>query len=235
MRFAPGYDFGRAGLELRELLKNPDDLPRVFSLTEALRGTTAERIREGFLSTEAGRALLENEPDIVPLLSDRAALRAMPEGSLAHAYLAFVESEGISAEGIVEAAAKGELDEIKDDGFKWQRARMRDTHDLWHAVTGYKGDVLGELALLAFLLGQFWHPGVALVVGAAFAKGLIPENFWVVTEGYVRGKRAAWLASQPWEELLPLPIDEVRARLKVGSPPQYEPARTADLRARGVI
>ncbi len=235
MRFAPGYDFGRAGMELKALLQNPDDLPRVFSLTEALRGTTAERIREGFQATEAGRAMLEHEPDIVPILSNREALRAMPKGSLAHTYLEFVESEGISAEGILEAAKKGELDEIKDDGFKWQRARMRDTHDLWHAVTGYKGDVLGELSLLAFILGQFWHPGIALVVGAAFAKGLAAEGSWLVAEGYVRGKRAAWMASQPWEELLPLPIEEVRARLKVGSPPIYEPARTAELRARGVI
>ena len=32
--------------------------------------------------------------------------------------------------------------------------RMRDTHDLWHAATGYKGDVVGELAVLAFTLAQ---------------------------------------------------------------------------------
>jgi ubiquinone biosynthesis protein COQ4 len=234
MRFAAGYDFRRAGTELKALLENPDDLARVFSLTEALRGTTAERIREGFLATETGRRLLETEPDIVPILSDREALRAMPKGSLAHAYLDFVESEGISAEGILEASKQGEQENL-NDLFNWQRARLRDTHDLWHAVTGYKGDVLGELSLLAFLLGQFWHPGIALVVAGAFAKGLAGDSCWLITEGYERGKRAAWLASQPWEELLPLPIEEVRARLKVGSPPQYEPARTDELRARGVI
>jgi len=233
MRIARGYDLARAGKELKALMENPDDLPRVFGLVEALSGTAAERLREGFLATESGRALLENEPDIVPVLTDRAALRAMPEGSLAHAYLAFLESENISAEGILAAAQAGEQEH--SDEFAWQRSRMRDTHDLWHAVTGYKGDVLGELALLAFLLGQHWHPGVALLVGTAFAKGLTGEGGWLVAEGFVRGKRAAWLPSQPWEELLPLQVSEVRARLKLGPPPVYEPVRSSELRARGLV
>jgi ubiquinone biosynthesis protein COQ4 len=234
MRFARGYDLPRAHRELKALLKNPDDLPRVFGLVEALSGTAAPRIRAGFEATETGRALLGRKPDIVPLLTDRAALRAMPEGSLAHAYLAFVESEGISAEGIKEAFTVGVQDEPKD-GYEWQRARLRDTHDLWHALTGYRGDVLGELALLAFMLAQHWHPGIALVIAAAFGKGLTGESGWLIAEGYVRGKRAAWLPSQPWEELLPLPVAELRERLHVGPPPQYEPVRSSDLRARGVV
>lgn len=234
MRFARGYDLGRAGCELKALMENPDDLPRVFGLIEALAGTAAQRLRAGFEATEEGRSLLGRKPDIVPVLSDRAALRAMPEGSLAHAYLAFVESENISAEGILEASALGQKED-DSDGNKWQRARMRDTHDLWHAVTGFKGDVLGELALLAFALAQHWHPGIALVIGAAFSKGLTGETSWLVAEGYVRGKRAAWLPSVPWEELLALPLSEVRERLKVGPPPVYQPVRTSELRAQGVL
>jgi len=234
MQMTRRYDLPRAGRELKALMQNPDDLPRVFGLVEALQGTAAERLRAGFEGTQTGRRLLAQQPDIVPVLTNREALRAMPEGSLAHAYLAFVESEGISAEGLLEAAAEGER-EMAPDQFRWQRARMRDTHDLWHALTGYQGDVLGELALLAFLLGQHWHPGVALVVAGAFSKGLAGEGGWLVAEGFVRGKRAAWLPSQPWEELLPLPVAEVRARLHVGAPPTYVPVRSSELRARGVV
>ena len=231
MQMTRRYDLPRAGRELKALLQDPDDLPRVFSLIEALQGTAAERLRAGFQATETGRELLARQPDIVPLLTDRKALRAMPEGSLAHAYLAFVEGEGISAEGLLEAAAKGER-ESAPDPFRWQRGRMRDTHDLWHALTGYQGDVLGELALLAFLLGQHWHPGIALVVAGGFSKGLAGDGAWLVAEGFVRGKRAAWLPSQPWEALLPLPVAGVRERLHVGPPPQYQPVRTSELRAR---
>lgn len=234
MQLAPGYDLPRAVKELKALFQNPDDLPRVFALVEALSGTAAERLRAGFEATPQGRELLATQPDLVPLLTDRAALRAMPAGSLAHAYLAFVESEGISAEGLLAAAAQGER-ERATDRHRWQRARMRDTHDLWHALTGYRGDVLGELALLAFLLGQHWHPGIALLVAGGFSRGLAGDGAWLVAEGYVRGKRAAWLPSQPWEALLPLPVAEVRARLRVGSPPVYEPIRTSDLRAQGFV
>lgn len=226
------YDLPRAGRELQALLKNPDDLPRVFGLIEALQGNASDRLRKQFEASETGRRLRATEPDIVPLLTNREALRAMPKGSLAHAYLDFLESENISAEGILAAAAEGER---VHDGFDWQRARMRDTHDLWHALTGYRGDVLGELSLLAFLLGQYWHPGIALVVGAGFAKGLSGDDAWLVVDGFVRGKRAQPLAPQDWEALLPLPVDDVRARLRVGSPPQYTPLRTDELRRRGIV
>lgn len=227
------YDMVKAVKTLRELMANPDDLPKVFTLIDALQGTAAPRLKKGFLAREDGRWLFEHRPDIVPLLSDRKALRKMPAGSLAHAYLAFVESENISAEGIVDAATRGR--EIRDDGYQWQRDRMRDTHDLWHAVTGYQGDVLGELSLLAFLLAQHWQPGIALVLMGGLSKLVQPEARWLIAEGFVRGKRADWLPSQRWEELLPLEVNEVRRRLRVGGAPVYAPVRTAELRERALI
>jgi ubiquinone biosynthesis protein COQ4 len=228
------YDLPRAGKALKELLSNPDDLPKVFTVIESLPGTALERMRNRILTTEEGRQLLADEPNIVPLLSDRERLRAMPAGSLAHAYLAFVESENISAQGIVDAAQVGESTRY-DDQYAWQHDRMRDTHDLWHAVTGYRGDVLGELALLAFSLGQNWHNGVAFLISGAVARGMSREDGWLLVEGFVRGKRAAFLPAVRWENLLALPLAVVRERLGVGSPPKYTPVRTADLRAQGML
>ena len=229
------YDVPRAGRELRALLKNPDDLPRVFGLIEALQGNAPQTLREGFLSSDEGRALLSRKPDLVPMLTDREKLRAMPKGSLAHAYLAFVESENISAEGILTAAKEGSQRVDEDPDTAWLRGRMRDTHDLWHAVLGYQGDVLGELALLCFILSQHWQPGIALVVAGALTKGMAAENLWLLADGYVRGKRAAWFPSQPWEELLPMQLADVRARLKVGPLTAYTPVRSAELRERGIV
>lgn len=229
----PRNEFLRAVRAVKALLNDPDDLPQVFTVIESLPGRGPVRMRERILATEEGRRILEEQPDIVPLLSDRAALRAMPEGSLAHAYLAFVERENISAQGLLEAAAAGE--DGRHDQWHYQHARMRDTHDLWHALTGYHGDVLGELSLLAFTLGQSWHPGIALIVSAAFARGLSQQDSWLVVDGFVRGKRAAFLPAVRWEELLPLPVNEVRARLKVSGPPVYQPVRTSELRAMGKV
>jgi ubiquinone biosynthesis protein COQ4 len=206
----PRYDVVRAGRALRALLRDPDDLPQVFTLIDSMSGTAA-------------------------CLSDRAALRALPAGSLGRAYLEFVESEGISPEGIRMASETSGATGYATSELEYLHARMRDTHDLWHAATGYKGDVLGELALLAFTLGQHWNSAVAAIVVAGLLKGFGRHDARLVWGGYRRGRAAAWLPAQDWESLLALPLDEVRAHRRVGPPPAYTPVRTAQLRAEGIV
>lgn len=231
----PHYDLPRAGRALSALLRDPDDLPQVFTLIDSMSGTAPHRMLRGFQRTESGRRVLRERPDIVRVLADREALRALPEGTLGRAYLAFVESEGISAEGIRDASVHGEVAHRRPEAFDYLHQRMRDTHDLWHAATGYKGDVLGELALLAFSLGQHWNTAIAMIVVAAMLKGYATAGTSAIVEGFRRGRAAAWLPAQDWESLLATPVDELRARLDLGSPPVYTPVRTTELRASGVI
>jgi ubiquinone biosynthesis protein COQ4 len=231
----PRYDLLRAGRALTALLRDPDDLPQVFTLVESISGTAPHRLLLGFKRTETGGRILRERPDIVPLLANRTWLRGLPEGSLGRAYLAFVESERISAEGIRDADGQATSDRRRPEVFVYLHRRMRDTHDLWHAVTGYQGDVLGELALLAFTLGQSWNAGLALIVLAALVKGMGHGHAPMIGEGFRRGRAAAWLPAQDWEAMLALPLAEVRARLKLGPPPVYTPVRTAELRAQGLV
>jgi ubiquinone biosynthesis protein COQ4 len=231
----PHYDVSRAGRALSALMRDPDDLPQVFVLIESISGTAPHRLLHKFRRTEVGRKILRQEPDIVPILADRDGLRALPEGSLGRAYLAFVESEGISAEGIRDASVRNRDRKIPE-AFAYIHCRMRDTHDLWHAATGYKGDVRGELALLAFTLAQNWNTGIALIVATALLRGLAGGGVTeLIRDGYRRGREAAWLPAQDWESLLALPLREVRARLKLGAPAEYVPLRTTELRAQGVL
>jgi ubiquinone biosynthesis protein COQ4 len=230
----PHYDLPRAGRALSALMRDPDDLPQVFTLIEAISGTAPHRLLRRFRRTDAGHRILRDEPDIVPILADREALRAMPEGSLGRAYLAFVESEGISPEGIRDASTRNRERPVPE-AFAYLHGRMRDTHDLWHAATGYRGDVRGELALLAFTLAQNWNTGVALIVGTAIVKGLGGGATEMILDGYRRGRGAAWLPAQDWESLLALPLCEVRQRLKLGAPAEYVPLRTTELRAQGML
>jgi ubiquinone biosynthesis protein COQ4 len=230
----PHYDLPRAGRALSALMRDPDDLPQVFTLIESISGTAPHRLLRKFRRSEVGRRILRDEPNIVPVLADRASLRALPEGSLGRAYLAFVESEGISPEGIRDASLRNREREVPE-AFAYLHCRMRDTHDLWHAATGYKGDVRGELALLAFTLAQNWNTGVALIVVTAIVKGLGGGATEMILDGYRRGRDAAWLPAQDWESLLPLPLATVRARLELGAPAQYIALRTTELRAQGML
>lgn len=231
----PGYDFPRAARALGKLLQNPDDLPQVFTLIDSLPGHSPQRLLRGFRRNPVGKALLRERRDIVPLLADREGLRKLPDGSVGRAYLAFVESEGISAEGIRTASASG-IPQPHDTGdMLYVKERMRDTHDLWHTVTGYKGDVAGEIGLLAFILAQNFHLGIAFIVGAAFVRGFGIDTSHVIAEGYRRGRAAKWLPAQDWEALLARPLDQVREELGLGAPPVYTPVRTAELRAQGLL
>ena len=231
----PRFDLLRAGRALATLLKDPDDLPQVFTLINALSGTAPHRLLFGFKRTASGTRLLRDQPDILPILANRAALKELPAGSLGRAYLAFVESEGITPQGIRDASDGVESYRFASPELEYLRCRMRDTHDLWHAVTGYRGDVLGELSLLAFTLGQHWNTAVALIVVAGLIKGFGRGDPGLVYDGLRRGRAAAWLPSQDWESMLALPLEEVRARLAIGTPPSYTPLRTEELRAVGVI
>jgi ubiquinone biosynthesis protein COQ4 len=231
----PRYDFIRAGRALAALLKDPDDLPQVFTMIESLSGTSPHRLLAGFKRSETGRRLLRDKPDIVPILANREALRALPAGSLGRAYLDFVESEGISPEGIRTASEVGRPERGWDERFAFVGDRMRDTHDLWHAATGYRGDVLGELSLLAFNLAQNWNTAIALIVVAGILKGFGSHDIGLVVDGFRRGQRAAWLPAQDWESLLPLPVEKVREMLKLEAPAEYTPLRTTELRAQGLV
>lgn len=228
----------RALRAARILAADPDDLPQVFTIIESLSGNTLERIGDRLAKSASGKMLLATRPDIVTLLADRKALARLPEGSLGRAYLAFVERENISAEGIRAAQEKGFRHEVSalPPPLEWAQARMRDTHDLWHAAVGYSGDVLGETALLAFTFAQTWNPAIGLILAIGLSKtmhspfgGSAARK--TILDGFQRGRRATWLPEQDWESMLERPLAEVRARLGLGAPPVYTEIRSAEIKA----
>ena len=89
---------------MRELFANPDDTQQVFEIIDAMQGPALVRMRKRLQQTEQGRRLLAEQPNLIPLLSDREWLHSLPKGSLGREYLAFVEAEGISADGLVDAS-----------------------------------------------------------------------------------------------------------------------------------
>jgi ubiquinone biosynthesis protein COQ4 len=214
----------------RAALANPQDTAQIFIIAEAMSFGTPERILRRFRGDPVGGALLTRRDDLLGALVDRAALEAMPAGSLARVYLAFLDREGISADGLIEAS---QVSPPTDDGdLAFVRERLRDTHDLWHAVTGYHGDLLGEAALLAFTFAQTGHPGVGFVAGLAFALSPVPEARRFIADGFARGRRARWLPAADWLALLPRPIDEVRAELGVKAVPDYPEVRESPFARR---
>ena len=211
----------RAYRAWKRLWANPDDTVAVFEIFDALRGRSEERVFRRFAKTEMGRRILAEERDLLATLSNRAALQALPEGSLGSEYAAFMEQEEISAEGLVEASETQDTP-ISGPDFERFVCRWRDMHDLHHVVTGYGRDLHGEGALLAFSFGQTRILSLGFIVAMAFLNGDADDRR-MIREGYRRGRRAKWFVDADWESLLPLPVAEVRAHLQSGEPVAYKP------------
>jgi len=212
----------RALRAVRRLLKNPEETEHVFEILDALRGRSSER---GLAKLARVRPdLVAEQPEMLTLLSDRAALAELPAGSLGREYLAFCEREGITADGLVEASdairsrrGGGEVD--------WFERRGRDSHDLWHVVTGYGTNTLGEVCVVTFTAAQTGNLGLA-VIGffgtLRHAREIgFRASFAATLESFLGGRRAAWLPGMDWRTLIAMPLDEVRARLAIPEPRTY--------------
>ena len=116
-------------------MKDKDDTSLVFKIYESLPSSDfMERVKATTLS-EQGEYLRRTEPNLPEILDDHAALRNTPKGSLAHAYCDFMEEAGFTAAGLV--AESDKLGRPKyDDLTQWFMERSRDTHDLFHVLTG---------------------------------------------------------------------------------------------------
>jgi ubiquinone biosynthesis protein COQ4 len=216
---------------LRALLANPDDTAQVFKIISALSGGARQSVLRRLRETPVGKRLLREQKALAPVLEDRERLRALPEGTLGREYLRFCERHGISASGLIAASEQGSA----NDQFGWDerlvQARMRDQHDLWHVVTGYETDLLGEASVLAFTVAQTRNPAIGLIVVAAFFSGhgdRLPKQK-LLAHAFARGMRAAWFPAADWEALLARPLADVRRELRVAAPPQYKPLWSSEV------
>jgi ubiquinone biosynthesis protein COQ4 len=211
------------------LIRDPNDTAQGFRLIEALDPRIHHRELARMRSEPSGEKLLRDQPNLLNALRDRSALEALPEGSLGRAYREFCVREGIEPDSFVEIGEAGSQ-AIDDALIRYAAHRSRDSHDIWHVVCGYRADLAGESAILAFYLAQHRSPGLLmLLVGAvlhSFAVGPATGKKMrrLASFGWKSGQHARPLAAAPWEEWLSRPLDEVRAELRISDVPTYEPA-----------
>lgn len=216
----------RAVHNFQKLMKDKEDTALVFKIFESLPSRDFLPRVKALALSERGEALRLAEPNLPEILDDHATLRQTPKGSVAHAYCDFMEAEGLSAAGLV-----AEYDRVGrpryPDLVEWFINRNRDTHDLFHVLTGYGRDALGEQCVLLFTHGQSPSQGHLLIgyAGAAniakMVRGSKAPVFGAVREAHRTGKGAPQLMAQPIRELLARPLAEVRRELRIPEPQAY--------------
>jgi ubiquinone biosynthesis protein COQ4 len=219
-------EWRQAWRALRTLVADPERTDQVFELIRALSGNAGERLFQRFCADPGGRRLLAARPSLLETLSDLDRLSALPEGSFGRSYAEFMRRERIEAKGLVDAAQAVAETRDLDPERDWFFQRLRDMHDLWHVLTGYGRDLAGESANLAFSYAQTRNRGIGVIVLAAAVLGPRsldlhwPRYLW---RAWRRGRRTLPLPMAAYEELLPLPLAEVRWRLRIDPPELAHP------------
>lgn len=230
---AAKMDWGHALRSLRRLLNDKEDTTQVFEIMRALNGTSTAKGYLRLLATPEGGRIAYRREEFATGLMDNAWLDSLPDGSVGAAYRHFIREEHLSAEGLAEISRQGIKEVDEQHPYAWFGRRTRDVHDIWHILSGYHRDALGEACLVAFSYAQTKGLGWALIgAGAAWrAKGAKDYPFVkAIWQGYQRGKAAAWLLGEDYERLMAEPLEAARRRLNITPPTIYNsiPAAVRD-------
>jgi ubiquinone biosynthesis protein COQ4 len=196
-----------AARALSRLLRDPDDTAQVLILGLALNAVRLPQLLMRLLAAEGGLRLLADAPVIDSRTVDFERLRALPADTLGGAYARYLDDNGLDPDlfqpppGLPEVA-------------RTLATRIRQTHDVWHVLTGYAPDVPGELALQGFTFAQLRMPSSFLIatLGTAIKAPAEMRRVW---DGYRRGRDAAFLPPVRFEAHWERPLDALRVELGI--------------------
>ncbi|MBV7259878.1 ubiquinone biosynthesis protein COQ4 [Erythrobacter crassostreae] len=213
----------------RNLIADKEDTKEVFFIIEALKGWKIRQQAEAFLRSDKARDFIvrEDRLPIANMLDDHSRWADCGPDTVAQHYTRFMEREKLTANGLVDESYEWRPREDRPaDQVEWYLNRLRDTHDLFHVLTTYGRDALGEAALLGFSFEQNHNLGVKFIAyaGARQIKkvtGTSAPLYAAIKEGRALGKAAKKLAHMDIEAVMREDIEIARARLGVGQPVVY--------------
>ena len=182
---------------LGAFLKNPDSLDSVFKLSTSLENSP--------LSTQMLRHLLQR-PAMAGLVTenwrpptlDLDALEQLPEGTLGHGYAYQMRTLGFTP-----------LQQLHPTPTNTPReyviARMRETHDIVHVLTGFGVDQVSELGLQGFNLAQTRSPLAVMLIFGGLLVALQQDEpleplLSALSRGFEMGLRADCVIAHKLEE-----------------------------------
>ena len=217
----------KAFKHMRKLIADKEDTTQVFHIIESLNGSTLLNDFEKFLADPRGVAIMKNKTTLAPLLDDHARWAALPKGTVGRAYLHFMQSQGLTAQGLIDEYERyGSAFAGFNDGLECYINRRRDTHDLLHVLTGYSRDAFGELCVLAFTDGQHKDRGIRFIayMGGREVKSQAPKGapiFKAIRTAQKNGRVAKYIILEDIIALMSEDLEQARTRLGIDSPIYY--------------
>jgi ubiquinone biosynthesis protein COQ4 len=221
----PRRHWGAAFRALTRLFTDKEDTGQVFEIMRALNGDANQKGYRRLLETTQGGRLAYERVELAARLMDDAWLDTLAPGTVGAAYREFVRSENISAEGLAQVSRQGASRLDEPHPYAWFGRRTRDSHDIWHVLSGYHRDGLGEACLVAFSYAQTRALGWAFIAAGAMLRSRGPlgaQARRAIWQGYERGKAAAWLPGEDYLALMNEPLDVARRRLNITPATAYD-------------
>ena len=201
----------KAVYSLARLVKDPNRLGEVFEISDAL--ATPEKLRPMVDQLAEDPVIARSLEERHRIHIDIPALRRLPEGTLGRTFAEHMIAANLDPSALPKLPS--------DDAIAFFRAHLYETHDIWHVVTGFETDVVGELGLQAFYQAQIPGPlpSILLAIGflrsALFDRELTVPFMNALVRGWRMGKTARPLFGVRWDELWSTPLAEVQRQLDV--------------------
>jgi ubiquinone biosynthesis protein COQ4 len=198
-----------------KLVSDPNNTMLVFELQEQLlKASTPENTRQVV-------EMLKQDPVLGPMLEERYLspdyevkdLANSKPGTLGYAYYRHMHDNGFTPDFFPPVKPVDEL--------TYFELRMRQTHDIWHVITGFSPSVEDEVGLQAFYAAQLNSPFNMTLVAAGVLHAAIRNQQLIgpimeaIKLGWDQGKTARPIAAAKWEEMWERSLEEIRREYNV--------------------
>lgn len=152
------------------------------------------------------REAIEVEPVQDPIVLEE--LESMPRGTLGSVFAEHCRNRGINP-NLVQVPLEEESD--------WLLNHLFQSHDVWHVVTGWANDEVGEVGLAGFYCGQLRSPpffiflyGLILIKAVVRREHNLDAMISAFTSGFQAGRQTHPLFGVVWKDHWLTPLDELR-------------------------
>ncbi|MEM7755293.1 MAG: Coq4 family protein [Planctomycetota bacterium] len=195
------------------MMLDPEHTESVFDIEDGLRTNPATSELLRFSAKDDGVKAMIAERYLLPEVPDTEKLKRLPAGTLGRAYAEHLDSMGFDPDYYRKIDVKDDVDYVM--------MRIRQTHDIWHVVTGFDTHPLGEISVKAVELAQTHRPMAAAICAGGIFRYMMhePDKFGdcieTIVAGYHLGLRAKPLLAMRWEEHWTAKVEDVRKGLGV--------------------
>jgi ubiquinone biosynthesis protein COQ4 len=193
------------------LFSGSNEVGPVYDIEDGLKHTGVMKYAVDHMLSQPGVVQIALAQYIAPI-PYLEALKLLPPGTLGREYAEFVTRNGFDPNFF----RKMQIQDISS----YLLLRLRQTHDIWHVVTGFDVNVPDEIGLKAFELAQTRRPVAGVLVTGGFIKSFLSSKdvnimLAAIGRGYRMGLQAQPLLAQKWEDQWEKPLIEIRTELGI--------------------